>query len=63
MVNSSQELLILLSQIIVSNESGTLSFVISNPSQSNISISLSPHLYLLSAKIEKKEIKRYSNSK
>jgi len=48
----------MLSQIIVSNESGTLSFVISNPSQSNISISLSPHLYLLSAKIEKKENKK-----
>jgi acetyl esterase/lipase len=44
----------MLSQIIVSNESGILSLVSPNSSQSNISISLSPHLYLLSAKIEKK---------
>ncbi len=51
----------MLSQIIVSNESGTLSLVLSNPSQSNISISLSPYLYLLSAKIEKKENKRKDN--
>jgi len=54
----------MLSQIIVSNESGILSLASPNPSQSNISISFSPHLYLLSAKAEEERDKKdHQNNK